>query len=452
MNLKNSFFTIYVGIILVLILLGIGIGVFEHTKAGKKAQDVAAVETEEEEKDIRDSLAVRTEDIIKGESGGIIKDGTAEQREAPQIQNPFVVTPKKDIEKPITLDEDVTEEEDEEAEEDSSAADEESLNEAENGESDGESDNDSNKSDSESDKTDTDKDKDDTLDAETPLQNAQDSSESDESVKPEKDDDIAMGAQTRADAGPEMLDFVDVYQEHYQVEINPDIRKHDYILDCFKENGRYIKYEGDNRYRYRLGIDISHHDGEIDFNAVKESGIDFVIIRVGYRGYGAEGTLNEDRNYRQYIEAAQDAGLDVGVYIFSQAINTDEAKEEAQLVLDAIEDYDIDLPVVYDPESVLDANARTDYVSGEQFTENTIAFCKMIEDAGYKPMIYCNMLWEAYKLDLSKLMDYPIWYADYEEKPQTPYYFSFWQYSNTGKVPGVSEMVDLDIQLIPAGE
>ncbi|WP_051207328.1 glycoside hydrolase family 25 protein [Butyrivibrio sp. AE3006] len=438
MNVKKSLFTIYVGLILVLIILGIGIGVFEHTKAKRKTQDVAEVEVEEQEKDIRDSLAVKTEDIIKGDSQGVIKDGTAEQREAPEIQNPFVVTPKKDIEKPITLDEDVTEEE--EPEEDKTATDEENADAAGAGESDGEAD-----------KADADASKDDTLNAEAPVQNdnANEASDGNEGEKPPKDDDIAMGAQARTDE-PEILEFVDAYQEQYQVEINPDIRKHDYILDCFKENGRYIKYEGDKSYRYRLGIDVSHHDGEIDFDAVKESGIDFVIIRVGYRGYGEEGHLREDNNYRQYIEAAQDAGLDVGVYIFSQAINTDEAKEEAQLVLDAIEDYDIDLPVVYDPESVLDANARTDYVSAEQFTENTLAFCKMIEDAGYKPMIYCNMLWEAYKLDLSQLMDYPIWYADYEEKPQTPYYFSYWQYSNTGKVPGISGMVDLDIQLIPA--
>jgi GH25 family lysozyme M1 (1,4-beta-N-acetylmuramidase) len=456
MNVKNSLLTIYVGIILTLILLGIGIGVFNHTMEKRKTQTTEVVEEQESETDIKASLAVRTEDIIKGESEGIIKDGSAEQRENPGTQNPFVVTPKNNIEKPINLDEDEEEADEEDAKEDKSdedSSDADSDNSAESG---------STKKEDEALKSDAGSSKDNTVDSKKTDDagqngsndagsNASNEQENKETVQSsEEDDDIAMGYQARQGNEPEVLDFVDVYQEQYQVEIDPDVRKHDYILDCFKENGRYIKYEGDKSYRYRLGIDISHHDGEIDFNAVKESGIDFVIIRVGYRGYGAEGILREDKNYRQYIEAAHDAGLDVGVYIFSQAINTDEAREEAELVLNALEDYDIELPVVYDPESILNANARTDYVSAEQFTENAVTFCQIMEDAGYQPMIYCNMLWEAFKLDLYQLSDYPIWYADYEEKPQTPYYFSFWQYSNTGKVPGVDGMVDLDIQLIPA--
>ena len=107
----------------------------------------------------------------------------------------------------------------------------------------------------------------------------------------------------------------------------------------------------------------------------------------------------------------------------------------------------LDLPVVYDPESILDAEARTDDVSGEQFTKNTVAFTKAIKDAGYEPMVYSNMLWEAFELDLKELPDIPIWYADYEPLPQTPYDFTMWQYSNEGNVKGISGVVDLDIQL-----
>ncbi len=245
-----------------------------------------------------------------------------------------------------------------------------------------------------------------------------------------------------------MLVFLDAYKETYQAEIDPLVREHDYDLSCFVNDGCFTRYVGDDRYSYRLGVDVSHHDGEIDWKAVKDAGIEFAILRIGYRGYGSEGTLNEDKMFRTYIEGAHEAGLDVGCYIFSQAINTDEAREEAQLCLDILKDYELELPVVYDPESILNANARTDYVSGEQFTENTIVFCEMIKDAGYQPMIYSNMLWEAFQFDLKKLSDYPIWYADYEPLPQTPYNFEYWQYSNTGNVPGISEMVDLDIQLI----
>ena len=106
------------------------------------------------------------------------------------------------------------------------------------------------------------------------------------------------------------------------------------------------------------------------------------------------------------------------------------------------------MPVVYDPEHILEDEARTDGVTGEQFTQNAKVFCKEIEEAGYDAMIYSNMLWEAYELDLEKLLDYPVWYADYEELPQTPYRFSMWQYSSTGSVPGIEGNVDLNIQLL----
>ncbi len=243
--------------------------------------------------------------------------------------------------------------------------------------------------------------------------------------------------------------FLDAFKEVHQAEIDTGVKKHDYDLSCFKIIDEYMHYDGDARYTYRTGIDVSHHDGDIDWKSAKEAGIEFAILRIGYRGYGAEGLLNEDKKFREYIVGAKEAGLDVGCYIFSQAINVEEAEEEAQLVLDVLKDYEIDLPVVYDPESILEANARTDYVSGEQFTENAVSFCEKIRAAGYQPMIYCNMMWEAYELDLKKLSDYPIWYADYEPLPQTPYRFDFWQYSNSGVVPGISDSVDLDIQLIP---
>ena len=243
--------------------------------------------------------------------------------------------------------------------------------------------------------------------------------------------------------------FLDAYGESHQMEVNPNVKKHDYYMSSFYRFGEYESYEGDDRYTYRLGIDVSHHNGDIDFNAVKESGIDFVFLRIGYRGYGEEGTLNEDKMFREYIDKAHEAGLDVGCYFYSQAINTDEAQEEAALVLKILKDYKLELPVVFDPENVLDDVARTDNVTGEQFTENTITFCELIRDAGFEPMVYSNLMWEAFQFDMEKICRYPVWYADYEPAPQTPYDFTCWQYSNTGKVPGVDGEVDLDIMLIP---
>ncbi len=246
---------------------------------------------------------------------------------------------------------------------------------------------------------------------------------------------------------PEILHFVDVFGEEYEVEINDRIEKTPYNNAVFERTENSLKYE-DDIYSSRMGVDVSRHQGTIDWKSVKEAGIEFAFIRIGYRGYGKEGSINLDQQFKNNIEKAQNEGIDVGVYFFAQAINEEEAREEARFVIEQLKDYDLQLPVVYDPESILDAEARTDDVTGEQFTKNTEVFCSMIKEAGYNPMIYSNMLWEAYELDLEELSEYPIWYADYEEYPQTPYMYEFWQYSNEGRVNGISGRVDLNIQLI----
>ena len=245
----------------------------------------------------------------------------------------------------------------------------------------------------------------------------------------------------------ERLTFVDVYGKQYEVEINPNIQKHDYDLNLFRRKGDQLSYKEDNKYESRMGVDVSQHQGNIDWNKVQSSGYEFAFIRIGYRGYGQEGKICLDEKFVNNIQNAKAAGLEVGVYFFAQAVNEEEALEEAQFVLQNLSGYSLQLPVVYDPESILDDEARTDNVSGEQFTKNTAIFCKTIKEAGYQPMIYCNMLWEAYELDLEQLSDYPIWYADYEPLPQTPYEFEFWQYTNEGKVDGIEGSVDLNIHI-----
>lgn len=257
-----------------------------------------------------------------------------------------------------------------------------------------------------------------------------------------------------ADTTPEILHFVDVFGTAYEAAIHPDVPKHDYDLSCFSHNDNMLSYEGDARYTYRLGVDVSYHEGIIDWEKIKAEGFSFAIIRIGARGYGKEGRVFLDEQFHTNIQNAKNAGLDVGVYFFSQAVNEAEAREEAAFVLEHLKGYELDLPVVYDPESILNDTARTDNVSGEQFTKNTLLFCELIENAGYEAMIYSNMLWEACKFDLSQLTDYPIWYADYEALPQTPYHFEFWQYTDTALIDGVTDgrdnnFVDLNIQLIP---
>ena len=243
---------------------------------------------------------------------------------------------------------------------------------------------------------------------------------------------------------PEKLIFRDVFEVEYETVINPNIAKKTYDDQAFIKDGDIMRYTDGP---YSLGIDVSHHQGDIDWNAVKAAGFDFAILRIGYRGYAQEGTLNADKKFEEYYTKAKEAGLKVGVYFFAQAVNEEEAREEAEFVLGILNGRSLELPVVYDPESILDDEARTDDVSGQQFTANTAVFCRLIEEGGYSPMIYANMLWEAFELDLEKLADYPIWYADYEDKPHTPYAFKIWQYTNEASVPGVSGVCDIDIML-----
>lgn len=255
---------------------------------------------------------------------------------------------------------------------------------------------------------------------------------------------------------PDTITFVDVYKESYTVDFKKDWALHNYKLDNFVHDGDKVYYQGDEDYTSRFGIDVSHHQkGNIDWQKVADSGVEFVIVRVGYRGYGINsGWIKEDEYAASNIKKARAAGLDVGTYFFSQAINEEEALEEAEFVIDFfkrnhLSPEDIALPVVFDPESIRKDDARTDSVSGEQFTKNTRVFCDKIKEAGFQPMVYSNMLWEAYMLDLKELSDIPVWYADYEDLPQTPYDFVMWQYSESIHVPGIPGNMDGNVLLIP---
>lgn len=260
-------------------------------------------------------------------------------------------------------------------------------------------------------------------------------------------DKSVSNSDTVDNAETNILHFVDVFGKPYKTEIRPDIKKHTYDWNYLSGNGLSLKYE-DEHYSSRLGIDVSYHQGDIDWKKVKDAGVEFVFLRIGYRGYGEKGNICLDEKFDEYLKEAQDAGLDVGVYFFSQAVNEKEAKEEADFVISHLKGVDLQLPVVYDPEKIRDDKARTDNVTGEQFTKNTIVFCDAVKNAGYEPMLYSNMLWEAFEYDLGQLTDLPIWYADYEPHPQTPYYFSFWQYTEKGTIDGIEGGVDFDLQFL----
>ena len=212
-------------------------------------------------------------------------------------------------------------------------------------------------------------------------------------------------------------------------------------LDFQYDGSNYLKLiEGDSV----TGIDVSSYQGEIDFHAVKESGVDFVIIRVAYRGYET-GRIVYDKNAFTNLQNAAEAGLDIGVYFFSQAISPEEAEEEAYFLLNAIKDYRITMPVVYDWESVSDPNARTADMNRETLTKCCKTFLETVETAGYRAMLYFNRRQAKLHMDISALKEYEFWLAAYTDRMEFPYRIDMWQYTNTGRVPGIVGDVDINV-------
>ncbi len=262
-------------------------------------------------------------------------------------------------------------------------------------------------------------------------------------------EDAAVEKNTQADSVDELDASLDATYDSILDLLNVTYPRNDYTRTAYAFSDNGMRYYTDiDRYTSRCGVDISEFNGEIDWEAVRNAGFSFAVIRIGYRGYGS-GDLTEDALFAQNLAGAQAAGLDVGVYFFAQAVTADEAAEEARFVLDLLDGADLQLPVFYDPESITTDDARTDSVTGGQFTDNTAAFCRTIADAGYEAGYYTNLKWEVFMLDMDKLKDYTVWYAGYTSYPETPFAFSFWQYSDKGTVPGIETTTDLDLQMIP---
>ncbi|MBE6866481.1 MAG: hypothetical protein E7492_05950 [Ruminococcaceae bacterium] len=195
----------------------------------------------------------------------------------------------------------------------------------------------------------------------------------------------------------------------------------------------------------RIGIDISKYQPSINWQTVKDSGIEFVIIRAGYRGYGT-GALVEDPYFKQHIQGATSVGLKVGVYVFSQAITTQEAVEEASLALSLVKGYNIKYPIFFDTEYSTSAKTgRADHLSQTQRTTIAKAFCETIENAGYNAGIYASKTWFYYQLDYSQISQYDIWVAHYASATDFKYRYDIWQYTGTGTCAGVGGLVDLNI-------
>lgn len=192
------------------------------------------------------------------------------------------------------------------------------------------------------------------------------------------------------------------------------------------------------------GIDVSEHQGVIDWKRVAASGVDYAMIRLGYRGY-TEGVVNRDAFFTANINGALEAGLEVGVYFFSQAISVEEALEEARFVVRALEDYDITWPVVYDWEPIADAAARTADMTPGLLNDCAQAFCEAVASMGYTPALYFNLNYGYFKYDLERFDGCELWLAEYSDAPSFYYSVQMWQYTENGSVDGVDTPVDINV-------
>ena len=246
----------------------------------------------------------------------------------------------------------------------------------------------------------------------------------------------------------------DLYPEHvvmldsgqyYFLPLQEDLAMNTYIAENFiaEENGM-VSYQKDGEVLTRKGIDVSKYQGEIDWEAVKNDGIDYAIIRVGIRGY-SEGGIVEDEFFRQNIEGAIANEIPVGVYFFTQAVNEEEAREEADFVIGMLQGYQLTYPVYLDIEDVKKDSCRTNGLTVEERTNNAKAFLERIREAGYEPALYGNMKSFLLMVDLAALEQYDKWFAGYTLPIYYPYEYKMLQYSEKGRVAGVPVAVDINI-------
>ncbi len=193
----------------------------------------------------------------------------------------------------------------------------------------------------------------------------------------------------------------------------------------------------------RVGVDVSKWNGDIDWDKARNAGVEFAIVRAGYRG-SVTGSLVEDSYFQTNMKAAAASGVPTGVYFFTQAVNEVEAVEEASAVLQLISDYKLDYPVYIDTEGA-GGNGRADGLDAETRTLVCEAFCRTIENAGYKAGIYASRNWFNNNLQTEKLEQYQIWLAEYRSVPLYQGYYQMWQYTSKGKIDGISGNVDIDI-------
>ncbi|MCX4340169.1 MAG: glycoside hydrolase family 25 protein [Lachnospiraceae bacterium] len=237
------------------------------------------------------------------------------------------------------------------------------------------------------------------------------------------------------------------------VLISPYLAKNTLDFTRMEDNGGLKRYMENGRKISYVGVDISKHTGKIYFPGLKAAGIDYVMIRLGSRGYSS-GQIALDENFKENIDGALEAGLDVGIYFYSQAISQDEAVQEANFVVQNLEPYrgKVKYPVAFNMGFVSNDKSRVEGLSREDKTNVTISFAEAVKAAGYVPMVYGDKEWLIKEVDLAKLQDYDIWLSQEEDIPDYPYRYAMWQYDTDGILNGIDGGADLNICFVGYSE
>lgn len=267
--------------------------------------------------------------------------------------------------------------------------------------------------------------------------------------------DVVKNAETEVETDPStdgkhtLIQYANGEEEW--VFVNPYIPVNEYDYTKLVSQSDIMKYYEDGKLTSYVGVDISKYQDYVDFNKVKKAGIDFVMLRVGARGYSS-GQLVLDENFQENLKRATDAGLKIGVYFFSQAISEAEVLEEANLVLEQVKDYEIAYPVAYDMEYINNDTSRVENLTKSEKTALAKTFLETIQTAGYIPMIYGNKEWLVKNIEMSKLTSYDVWLSQLQDLPDYPYQYSMWQYSDSGEISGISGNVNMNISFIDYSE
>ena len=220
-------------------------------------------------------------------------------------------------------------------------------------------------------------------------------------------------------------------------------------IQCIDNKLYYFNADGVLENGKTFGVDVSKYQKNINWNQIKKAGVSFVIVRIGYRGYGASGTLVLDPMFEEHFTNVKNAGLKVGVYFFSQATTEEEAKEEAFACAYVLNGRKLDYPIFFDTEAsgASGGSGRADGLGVADRTKCAVAFCEEVKANGYKPGVYASTLWYRNRVDLSSLTKYTIWNAHYGVA-SSPIDCALWQGTCTARLPGYKGDLDVNISYI----